>query len=104
GGREGGGGTGAASLPPVATPRPPLRELELPDHRSGKELGPDHQAVLVDVEPGTVMRRALLVGRGGADERERAGDAGEKARHVFYAHGPDPIDHTLARDYFLCDV
>src|SRR2546430_9626298 len=44
-------------------PRPPSCELEVPDHRSGKELRPDHQTLLVDVERGTVMRCALLVDR-----------------------------------------
>src|SRR5438445_3050081 len=82
----------------------PTGRFQIPHHRPRHQLGPDDQAVLVDVERGTVMRRALPLGRRGPDERERAGDAREKVRHVLPSHGPDPVDHTLRRDDFLRDV
>src|SRR5207253_7414649 len=47
----------------------PTGRFQIPHHRPRHQLGPDDQAVLVDVERGTVMRRALPLGRRGTDER-----------------------------------
>src|SRR2546421_10337019 len=46
--------------------------FEIFHRRPRHQLGPDHQAFLVDVERRAVVRRALLVGWRRTDEREGA--------------------------------